>query len=103
MTYTESSNPINISGLIITVLFSTVISGILIGIVGLLSLDLAVDDIDAAFLAGLSIAVTGGYSLTAHRGHWSFGFVRQSYAYKRGDCYALVRVLQKQVNSGDFQ
>ena len=60
MTNAESSNPINIRGLIIVVFFSTVISGILIWIVGLLSLGLTVDDIGAASLAGLAVAVTGG-------------------------------------------
>ena len=56
----QSSNPINNSELIITVLFSTVISVILIWIVGLLSLGLAVDGNGAAFLTGLAVAVTGG-------------------------------------------
>ncbi|MFL7894253.1 MAG: hypothetical protein AB8I56_19505 [Anaerolineales bacterium] len=78
MTYTDSSNPINISGLIIAVLFSTVIPGILIGIVSFLSLGLTVKSISTVFLAGLSIAV-------------------------KGDFPALVRVYQKQVILGDFQ
>ena len=58
MTNIESSNQINIGGLILGILFSAMISGILIWIAGLLSL--AVDGIGAACLAGLAIAVTEG-------------------------------------------
>jgi uncharacterized membrane protein YvlD (DUF360 family) len=46
--------------LFIAVLFSTVISGILIWIVGFLSLGLTAESIRAVFLAGLVIAVTEG-------------------------------------------
>jgi len=52
----------NIIGLIIGVVFSAVISSVLIWIVGMLGLGLEVDGIAAAFIAGTAIAVVGGVS-----------------------------------------
>ncbi len=57
---TQSSNQINITGLIIGVVLAGVMSGILIWIVSFLGLGLTVNGIGVAFLAGFAIAVVGG-------------------------------------------
>ena len=57
---TTESNSFNITGLVIAVLLTALLSSILIWVVGMLGLGLEVDGFGPALIAGIAIALVGG-------------------------------------------